>query len=129
MLANGDDPTRSMDARSTARSRKIQKAVDSGQVRQFTGNDYSGLIAKGDVWAAFAWSGDMVQLQADNPGLSWTIPKSGGMIWTDNMLIPKGGDVVPGVGLHELRLRPEDRGGVEATSTTSARCRARQGAC
>ena len=35
----------------------------------------------------------MVQLQADHPGLKWVLPKDGGMIWTDNMLIPKGGNV------------------------------------
>jgi spermidine/putrescine transport system substrate-binding protein len=34
----------------------------------------------------------MVQLQADHPGLKWVVPKDGGMIWTDNMLIPKGGN-------------------------------------
>ena len=72
---------------------KIKKAVDSGQVRQFTGNDYAPLLAKGDVWAATAWSGDVVQLQADNPHLKYVIPDSGGMIWTDNMLIPKKGKV------------------------------------
>ena len=65
----------------------------SGQVRQFTGNDYAPLLAKGDIWACFAWSGDMVQLQADHPGLKWILPDAGGMIWTDNMLIPKGGNV------------------------------------
>ena len=31
-------------------------------------------------------------LLADNPKLKWTVPTDGGMIWTDNMLIPKGGD-------------------------------------
>jgi spermidine/putrescine transport system substrate-binding protein len=40
-----------------------------------------------------AWSGDMVQLQSDHPNLKWNLPESGGMIWTDNMLSPKGGDV------------------------------------
>ena len=35
----------------------------------------------------------MVQLQADHPGLKWSQPDSGAMIWTDNMLIPKGGNV------------------------------------
>ena len=35
----------------------------------------------------------MVQLQADNPDLKWITPDDGGMIWTDNMLIPKGGNV------------------------------------
>ena len=36
----------------------------------------------------------MVQLQLDNPNLQFTIPESGGMIWTDNMMIPTGGDVL-----------------------------------
>jgi len=72
---------------------RLQKAVDSGQIRQFTGNDYAPLLAKGDVWACVAWSGDMVQLQADNPNLKFAIPDEGGMIWTDNMMIPTGGDV------------------------------------
>jgi spermidine/putrescine transport system substrate-binding protein len=49
-------------------------------------------MAKGDVWAAFVWSGDMVQLHADNKYLRFVIPKSGGGIWTDNMLIPKHGN-------------------------------------
>ena len=40
-----------------------------------------------------AWSGDIVQLQLDNKHLKWNLPKDGGDIWTDNMLIPKGGNV------------------------------------
>jgi spermidine/putrescine transport system substrate-binding protein len=93
MLANGDDPGTVTQKTWDAAKSKIQAAVKSGQVRQFTGNDYAPLLAKGDVWACFAWSGDMVQLQADHPGLKWVLPKTGGMIWTDNMLIPKGGNV------------------------------------
>jgi spermidine/putrescine transport system substrate-binding protein len=93
MAANGDDPSHVTDAGFNKAVDRIQKAVSSGQIRQFTGNDYAPLLAKGDVWAAFAWSGDLVQLQADHPGLKWNLPKTGGMIWTDNMLIPKGGDV------------------------------------
>jgi spermidine/putrescine transport system substrate-binding protein len=93
VLANGDDPTNITPATFDKAVKRIQKAVDSGQVRQFTGNDYAPLLAKGDIWACFAWSGDMVQLQADHPGLKWTQPDTGAMIWTDNMLIPHGGDV------------------------------------
>jgi spermidine/putrescine transport system substrate-binding protein len=93
MLANGDDPTHVTPATFSKAVKRIQKAVSSGQVRQFTGNDYAPLLAKGDIWACFAWSGDMVQLQADHPGLKWNLPTSGGMIWTDNMLIPTGGNV------------------------------------
>jgi spermidine/putrescine transport system substrate-binding protein len=92
MLSNGDDPSKVDDASFDRALKKIQKAVKSGQVRQFTGNDYAPLMAKGDVWAAFVWSGDMVQLHADNKNLRFVLPKSGGAIWTDNMLIPKHGD-------------------------------------
>jgi spermidine/putrescine transport system substrate-binding protein len=35
----------------------------------------------------------MVQLKNDHPNLKWNLPTSGGMIWTDNMLIPTGGNV------------------------------------
>lgn len=93
MLANGDDPAHVTDKTFDAAVKLIKSAVDSGQVRQFTGNDYAPLLAKGDVWAAFAWSGDLVQLQIDHPGLKWVVPDEGAMIWTDNMLIPRGGDV------------------------------------
>ncbi|HEX4734922.1 MAG TPA: spermidine/putrescine ABC transporter substrate-binding protein [Thermoleophilaceae bacterium] len=93
MLANGDDPAKVSGPAYDKAIATMKKAVDSGQVRQFTGNDYAPLLAKGDVWACFAWSGDMVQLQADHPHLKWNLPDSGGMIWTDNMLIPKGGNV------------------------------------
>lgn len=93
MLANGDDPLHVTTTTYNRALTRIQKAVHSGQIRQFTGNDYAPLLAKGDIWACFAWSGDMVQLQADHPGLKWNLPDSGGMIWTDNMLIPLGGNV------------------------------------
>ncbi len=92
MLENGDDPAKVTDAAFNRALKVVQNAVKSGQVRQFTGNDYSGLMAKGDIIAATVWSGDMVQLQADNKALRFTLPKAGGIIWTDNMLIPKGGN-------------------------------------
>jgi spermidine/putrescine transport system substrate-binding protein len=93
MSANGDDPTKVTDASWDRAIKVVKKAVDSGQIRQFTGNDYSGPLAKGDLSACFAWSGDVVQLTADNKHLHWNLPEAGGGIWTDNMLIPKGGNV------------------------------------
>ena len=92
MLANGDDPTKVDDASFTKAIDRIQKAVKSGQIRQFTGNDYTGPLSKGDLAAALSWSGDVVQLTLDNKDLEWNLPETGGAIWTDNMLIPKGGD-------------------------------------
>jgi spermidine/putrescine transport system substrate-binding protein len=90
MLSNGDDPSKVTDASWKAAIDRIKEASDSGQIRQFTGNDYAGPLDKGDLKACVAWSGDIVQL--GNPDLKWNVPTDGGMIWTDNMIIPKGGD-------------------------------------
>ena len=111
--SNGDDPEKVTDASWERAVKKIKKAVDSGQVRQFTGNDYAPLLAKGDVWACFAWSGDMVQLQIDHPGLKWILPKDGGIIWTDNMLIPKGANAYAASVLMNWYYRPEIAAEVE----------------
>jgi spermidine/putrescine transport system substrate-binding protein len=35
-----------------------------------------------------AWTGDVVQLQADNPALGYALPATGHMIWSDNFVIP-----------------------------------------
>ena len=113
MLANGDDPSKVTKASFDRAVKKVKAAVDSGQIRQFTGNDYAPLLAKGDVWAAMAWSGDMVQLQADHPGLKWVLPKDGGIIWTDNMLIPKGGNAYAASVLMNWYYRPEIAAKVE----------------
>jgi spermidine/putrescine transport system substrate-binding protein len=69
---------------------KIGEGVDSGQIRGFTGNEFSKDIAKGDSWLLIGWSGDSVQLQVDNPNIRFVAPESGVHLWTDNMQIPVG---------------------------------------
>jgi len=91
--SNGDDPSKITDEAFGKAIDKLQKAVDSEQIQKFTGNDYAGALAGGSILAAIAWSGDVVQLQLDNPNLKFVIPDDGGIIGTDNMLIPTGGDV------------------------------------
>ena len=94
LLEMGVDPTGEIDATAYDEAvAKVQKAVDDGQIRQFTGNDYTGPLAKGDVWASIAWSGDILILQADNPNLEFSIPDAGGITSVDTMVIPTGGDV------------------------------------
>ena len=56
---------------------KIKEAVDSGQIRDFTGNDYTDDLPRGDVVAAIGWSGDAVQLQADNPNIEFADARRG----------------------------------------------------
>ncbi len=69
---------------------EIKQAAESGQIRRFTGNDYARDLTSGDVDAVIGWSGDAVQLQADNPNIKFVMPKEGCMLWSDNMVIPVG---------------------------------------
>jgi len=88
MLQQGADPANFTADQFNASVDYLQKANDSGQIRQFTGNDYSSLLSNGTALASVAWSGDVVQLQADNPAIKFVQPEAGMMIWADNMLIP-----------------------------------------
>ncbi len=67
---------------------ELQKAKDAGQIKGFTGNDYTKPLASGDTAACFAWTGDVVQLRADNPNLGYTLPQTGCTLWSDNFVIP-----------------------------------------
>jgi spermidine/putrescine transport system substrate-binding protein len=73
----------------------VQKAVDvvreqkdKGQIRRFTGNDYADDLAAGNIAVAQAYSGDVVQLQADNANLRFVVPEAGGDWFIDTMVIP-----------------------------------------
>jgi spermidine/putrescine transport system substrate-binding protein len=69
---------------------RLGEAVDSGQIRDFTGNDYTDDMARGDISVAIGWSGDAVQLQADDPAIEFQMPDEGCILWSDNMVIPVG---------------------------------------
>jgi spermidine/putrescine transport system substrate-binding protein len=107
MLSNGDDPTNVEAGAFENAIETIRDAVDRGQIRQFTGNEYSGLLARGDLAACVAWSGDITQLQLDNPNLRFAVPDDGAMIWTDNMLIPLGGHAYTASVFMDYVYRPE----------------------
>jgi spermidine/putrescine transport system substrate-binding protein len=66
----------------------IGDAVDSGQIRRFTGNDYMQDLASGQIATCIAWSGDVIQLQADDPSIQLVTPAAGQMVWSDNLMIP-----------------------------------------
>src|SRR4051794_39781028 len=68
---------------------KIDQENKKGQIRRFTGNDYTTDLAKGNVWVAVAYSGDIVQLQKQNPNLQFLIPDEGAVSFTDNMMMPQ----------------------------------------
>ncbi|CAM5700486.1 ABC transporter polyamine-binding lipoprotein OS=Streptomyces glaucescens OX=1907 GN=SGLAU_24390 PE=4 SV=1 [Streptomyces glaucescens] len=88
LLDMGKDPGRFTDDDFDAAIARLQKAVDKGQIRRFTGNDYTSDLTKGDLAACLAWAGDVVQLKADSPDVDFLIPDSGYLTSTDNLLVP-----------------------------------------
>ncbi len=85
MAWQGNDPANFTDDQFSQAIEELTKQVDSGQIRQVTGNDYIASLESGDVIAVIGWSGDLFALGED---FGFEIPESGGMLWTDNMLIP-----------------------------------------
>lgn len=88
LLAMGKDPADFTDDDYAAAIAELQSARDAGQFRGFTGNDYTSGLASGEIAACLAWTGDVVQLKADNPALGYALPSTGHMIWSDNFVIP-----------------------------------------
>jgi spermidine/putrescine transport system substrate-binding protein len=89
MLMNGVKPEDASIEDVLAAVDEIDKQNRDGQIRRFTGNDYTTDLTKGNVVIAMAYSGDMIQLKADNPELDFVIPEEGAMLWSDNMMIPQ----------------------------------------
>ena len=90
----GHDPATLTQAQFDEALAAVDAAVKSGIVRQVTGNSYVEDMAGGSVTVAMAWSGDVLSLlvpdQTEAQDFQWALPTEGGMLWTDNMVIPKG---------------------------------------
>ncbi|NQV96828.1 MAG: spermidine/putrescine ABC transporter substrate-binding protein [Acidimicrobiaceae bacterium] len=91
MLGLGKDPSTvtSFDDAAGAFD-KLDKAKSDGQIRAFTGNDYTDDLVSGNFAACVGWSGDVLQLQKDSPHVRFVIPEEGGTSWADVMVVPKG---------------------------------------
>lgn len=69
---------------------QLEAAKDSGQIRRFHGNDYFDDLSNGNFAACIAWSGDVAQLQYDDPRIQFVFPEEGATSWADTMVMPKG---------------------------------------
>jgi spermidine/putrescine transport system substrate-binding protein len=67
---------------------KLREARDSGQIRRFTGNEYTEDLTSGNVVAAIGWSGDASLIGRE--GVEWRRPKDGCDTFFDQMVIPIG---------------------------------------
>ena len=90
LLADGKNPEDADLNTAMTAVEKIEKAAKDGQIRAFTGNEFTRQLLKGDSFAALGWSGDSVQLRVDNPKIKFVAPGEGFMVFTDSMQIPVG---------------------------------------
>lgn len=89
MLSMDIDPATFTAAQFEQAIDRLTNVRNSGQLKGFTGNEYISGLASGDIAACLAYSGDMVQLKAENPDLGFTLPSVGHIVWSDNLVIPR----------------------------------------
>jgi spermidine/putrescine transport system substrate-binding protein len=93
LKADGIDPADATKEDWLEQIQKLQDAVESGQLRRFTGNDYIQDVTDGNVIASIGWSGDIALVENDD--VEWRMPEQGCIIWSDNMVIPVGAPNTP----------------------------------
>ncbi|MFG2656172.1 spermidine/putrescine ABC transporter substrate-binding protein [Streptomyces sp. NPDC048425] len=92
MQGNGVDITRWTPDDFHRACDQVEKLVKSHHIRRFTGNDYIKDLSSGDVLACQAYSGDVIQLQADDPDIEFVVPEEGGELWAESLMIPNLAD-------------------------------------
>jgi spermidine/putrescine transport system substrate-binding protein len=92
LVGMGVVPETSTETDWNAAAAKLQKQKDDGIVRQYYDQSYTNALQNGDIALTMGWSGDVFQLnlEGDAKGLQFAVPKEGVIIWTDNMMIPRG---------------------------------------
>ncbi len=93
MQSMGADPSNFTKEDWTAAIDKIKQATDSGQIRRFTGNEYTEDLTSGNVVAAIGWSGDASLI--GNKNAEWRRPTDGCDTFFDQMVIPVGAPNTP----------------------------------
>lgn len=71
---------------------QLSEYIDSGKIDGINGNEYITDLSAGNLTACFAWAGDVSQLAIDNPDIRFVVPESGGMLASDNFMIPISSD-------------------------------------
>lgn len=88
MLSQGVDLAEATKEDWLAAIDKIGKAAESGQIRRFTGNEYTEDLTAGNVVASIGWSGDGSLIGRE--GVEWRRPTDGCDQFFDQMVIPVG---------------------------------------
>ena len=109
MIKAGIDPETSDAAGWRKASHALAQQRDAGLVRGYYEQEYVDALTKGDIWITMAWSGDIfLKNLSSGTNLKFVIPREGGNMWIDNMMIPKGAqNPVDAMMLMDWYYRPE----------------------
>ncbi|HWG62645.1 MAG TPA: spermidine/putrescine ABC transporter substrate-binding protein [Streptosporangiaceae bacterium] len=90
MIKLGINPEKSKPADWAAAAKVLAAQRKAGLVRGYYQQSYIDALRSGQTWISMAWSGDIFQQNlTSGTNFQFVIPKEGGTIWTDNMMIPK----------------------------------------
>jgi spermidine/putrescine transport system substrate-binding protein len=89
MLARGADPSRATEAAADNALDRLEQLTSDGHIERFTYSEFTDALISGEFAACLAWSGDIIQLQAERPDIRFEIPAEGGIRWFDSMIIPR----------------------------------------
>ncbi len=84
----------------------LKKETDSGQIRRYTGNDYTEDLTSGNIVAALGWSGDRSLIGRND--VEWRSPTEGCDTFFDQMVIPVGApNTAAALAFMNFAYRPE----------------------
>jgi spermidine/putrescine transport system substrate-binding protein len=84
----------------------LQKETDSGQIRRYTGNEYTEDLTSGNIVAALGWSGDASLIGRND--VEWRSPTEGCDTFFDQMVIPIGApNTAAALAFMNFAYRPE----------------------
>jgi spermidine/putrescine transport system substrate-binding protein len=109
MIKAGVDPETSDAAGWRKAAQALARQRDAGLVRGYYEQEYIDRLTKGETWISMAWSGDVfLQNLSSGTNLKFVIPREGGNMFIDNMMIPKGAEnPVDAMMLMDWYYRPE----------------------
>ena len=85
----GGKSINSTDAKDLATAKDVLRGWKKN-VKGFTGETKDHLLS-GEAWMIQAYNGDVAQAMKEMPGkFAFAVPKEGGILWYDNLVIPKG---------------------------------------
>ncbi len=79
-LNTTDEPTLRMAQKLLIEQKPLVKAYDSA--------NFQDVLLAGDVWVAHGWNGQFARAMEVDPDIEYVIPKEGGSLFIDNLVIP-----------------------------------------